>query len=40
MNLNREVLDWLIAARKRHSHFADYHDKFGYKKMDIYCKCG
>ena len=40
INLSREVLGWLIAARTRHGHFADYHEKFGHKEIDFYCRCG
>lgn len=40
MVLKKEVLDWLIAAQSGYSHFADYHKRFGYKKENIYCKCG
>ena len=32
MNLNREVLGWLIPARTGHGHFADNHDRLGMKK--------
>ena len=40
MNLNREVLGWLIAARTGHGHFADYHERFGREEVDIRCRCG
>ena len=40
MSLKREVLGWLIAARSGHGHFADYHERFGHKEEDIYCRCG
>ena len=40
MNLSREVLGWLIAARTGHGHFADYHDRFGHEEVDVYCRCG
>ena len=40
MALEREVLGWLIAARSGHNHSADYHERFGHKEEDIYCKCG
>ena len=40
INLNREVLGWLIAAKTGHGHFADYHDRFGHEKVDVQCKCG
>ena len=40
MNLNREVLGWLIAARTGHGHFADYHDRFGHEEVDVHCRCG
>ncbi len=39
MNLNKEVLSWLIAARTRHGHFADYHDRFEYEKVDVDYSC-
>ena len=40
MNLNREVLGWLIAARTGHGHFADYHERFGHEEVDVHCRCG
>lgn len=40
MNLNKEVLGWLIAAETGHGHFADYHDRDGHEKVDVYCRCG
>ena len=40
MNLNREVLCWLIATRTGHGHFADYHDRFGHEEVDVHCRCG
>ena len=40
MNLNREVLGLLIAARTGHGRFADYHERFGHKEADVYCRCG
>ena len=40
MNLNMELLDWLIVARTRHGHFADYQDRFGHEKLVIYCGYG
>ena len=35
MNLNREVLGWLIAARTGHRHFADYPERFEHEEVDI-----
>ena len=40
MVLKKEVLDWLIAAKSGHGHFADYHERFGYKKEDIHADRG
>lgn len=40
MNLNREKLSWLIAARTKHGHFADYHDRFGHEKVDVHYRYG
>lgn len=36
MNLNREVLGWLIAPRTGHGHFAD----FEHEEAEIHCRCG
>ena len=40
MELRREVLGWLIAARSGHGHFADYHERFGHEEQDLHCECG
>ncbi len=37
MNLNREVLSCLIAARTGHGHFADYHNRFRYEEAEVHC---
>lgn len=40
INLNRDVLSWLIVAETGHDHFVDYHNRFGHEEVDVYCKCG
>ena len=40
MNLNREVLGWLIAATTGHGHSAEYHERFGHEEVNIRCRCG
>ncbi len=40
MNLNREVLGWLIGDRTGHGHSADYHERFGHEEVDIHGGCG
>lgn len=40
LNLNREVLGWLIANKTEHGYFADYHERFGHKEADLQCRCG
>lgn len=34
MNLSRKILRWLIAARKGHENFGDYHKRFEYEEVD------
>ncbi len=40
LNIRREVIGWLIAARSGHGHFADYHERFGHEEQDLHCECG
>lgn len=40
LNINREVLGWLIVSRTGHSHIADYHKRFGYIEANVQCIYG
>lgn len=40
INLNKKLFDWFIIARTGYNYFEDYHNRFGYKKVNIYYKCG
>ena len=40
LKLKREDLEWLIAARSGHGHFADYHERFGHEEAEKQCKFG
>ena len=39
MNLNREVFNWLIAARTGNDNFAAYYDIFGHEEVNVHCRC-
>ncbi len=39
VELRREVLGWLIAARSSHGHFADYPKRFSHNEQDLHCDC-
>lgn len=33
--LKKNVLSWFIITRSSHEYFANYHKKFGHKKLDF-----